>query len=75
MNENSKLVPSSAAETALAPAANEIPVVPSPDLPALDFTPARGESDRAFEAFRAYFELGPRRRLAAAARKAGVTNH
>ena len=73
MTEKSKLVPSSAAETAPAPAANNIPVVPSPDLPALDFTPARGKSDRAFEAFRAYFELGPRRRYAAAARKVGVT--
>ncbi|MEI6078282.1 MAG: hypothetical protein WCS94_22070 [Verrucomicrobiota bacterium] len=36
------------------------------------FSPVEGESDRAFEAFRAYFELGPRRRYAAAARKVGV---
>ena len=36
------------------------------------FSPVAGESDRAFEAFRAYFELGPRRRFAAAARKVGV---
>jgi hypothetical protein len=35
-------------------------------------SPVTGESDRAFEAFRAYFELGPRRRYAAAARKIGV---
>ena len=36
-------------------------------------SPVEGESDRAFEAFRAYYELGPRRRYAAAARKVGVT--
>ncbi len=36
------------------------------------FAPVAGESGRAFEAFRAYFELGPRRRYAAAARKVGV---
>ena len=35
-------------------------------------SPVDGESDRAFEAFRAYFELGPRRRYVAAARKVGV---
>ena len=38
-----------------------------------EFSPVAGESDRAFEAFRAYFELGPRRRYAAAARKVGVS--
>jgi hypothetical protein len=32
-----------------------------------------GESDRAFEAFCAYFELGTRRRFAAAARKTGAS--
>ena len=72
MTEKTNLVSSSAVEKSLSPAASHISVVPSPDLPALDFTPARGESARAFEAFRAYFELGPRRRLAVAARKAGV---
>ena len=35
--------------------------------------PVEGESERAFEAFRAYFELGPRRRYATASRKVGVT--
>jgi len=35
--------------------------------------PVDGESDRAFEAFCAYFELGPRRRFAAVARKIGVS--
>jgi hypothetical protein len=34
---------------------------------------AKGESDRAFEAFCAYLELGPRRRYAAAARKVGAS--
>lgn len=37
------------------------------------FSPAQGESDRAFEAFRAYLELGPRRRYAAVARKVGTS--
>ena len=35
-------------------------------------SPVDGESDRAFEAFCAYSELGPRRRFAVAARKTGV---
>ena len=39
---------------------------------ATGLSPVDGESDRAFEAFCAYFELGPRRRLAVAARKVGV---
>jgi hypothetical protein len=34
---------------------------------------SKGESDRAFEAFCAYLELGPRRRYAAAARKIGAS--
>jgi hypothetical protein len=37
------------------------------------FTPVRGESDRAFEAFRFYWELGSRRRLAAVGRKVGAS--
>ena len=36
-------------------------------------SPFRGESDRAFEAFRAYLELGPRRRYAAVSRKVGAS--
>ena len=73
MTKKSTQVSPSAVEKSLAPAASNLPVVPSPALPALDFTPARGESERAFEAFRAYLELGPRRRYAAAGRKVGVT--
>jgi hypothetical protein len=42
-------------------------------LPPPAFAPVAGESERAFEAFRAYFELGPRRRFAAAARKVGAS--
>lgn len=34
---------------------------------------AKGESDRAFEAFRAYLELGPKRRYAAVGRKVGAS--
>jgi hypothetical protein len=40
---------------------------PAPPL----FPQAKGESDRAFEAFRVYLELGPRRRFFAVARKVG----
>ena len=39
----------------------------------LAFSPAKGESDRAFEAFRAYLELGPKRRFAAVSRKVGAS--
>ena len=39
----------------------------------LGFSPAPGESDRAFEAFRAYLELGPRRRYAAVGTKVGAS--
>jgi hypothetical protein len=35
--------------------------------------PVRGESDRAFEAFRAYWEFGPSRRFAAVGRKVGAS--
>ena len=37
------------------------------------FPQATGESDRAFEAFRAYLELGPQRRYAAVGRKVGAS--
>lgn len=40
-------------------------------LPQLPFPQAQGESERAFEAFRVYLELGPQRRYAAVARKVG----
>ena len=44
---------------------------PEPDISTL-FPQARGESDRAFEAFRAYLELGPKRRYATVGRKVGA---
>lgn len=37
------------------------------------FPQAKNESDRAYEAFRIYLELGPKRRYAAVGRKVGVT--
>src|SRR5512141_1048776 len=37
------------------------------------FPQSTGESDRAFEAFRAYLELGPQRRYAAVGRKVGAS--
>lgn len=37
------------------------------------FTPARGESARAFEAFRVYLELGPARRCYAVGQRVGVS--
>ena len=73
MTETSELLPSTAVETAPAPGITVLPVAPSPAVALLDFSPAVGESDRAFEAFRAYLELGPRRRYAAAGRKVSVT--
>ena len=48
---------------------NDAETVSAPSV----FSPLPGESARAFEVFCAYFELGPRRRLAVAARKAGVS--
>ncbi|MEI8291277.1 MAG: hypothetical protein WCH99_17555 [Verrucomicrobiota bacterium] len=72
MTIKTNLVPSAAVEKSLSPAVSDNPVIPSPDIPPLEFTPARGESDRAFEAFRAYLELGPGRRYAAAGRKVGA---
>lgn len=51
------------------------PAMDPPHQPACAtlFSQAKGESDRAFEAFRAYLELGPRRRYSAVARKVGVS--
>ena len=40
---------------------------------AFSLQPLKGESDRAFEAFRAYLELGPRRRFVAVGRKVGAS--
>ena len=51
----------------LHPSASSAPASPLP------FPQSSGESDRAFEAFRAYLELGPQRRYAAAARKVGAS--
>ena len=49
------------------PASGECPGEASPHFPQ-----HVGESDRAYEAFRVYLELGPRRRYAAVARKVGA---
>jgi hypothetical protein len=46
-------------------------LIPQPSPSAL-FPQANGESERAFEAFLAYWELGPRRRYSVVARKVGV---
>src|ERR1041385_2114899 len=54
------------------------PPAPTPNAPTPDpvaaplFAQAKGESDRAFEAFRVYLELGPRRRYAAVGPKVGT---
>ena len=45
---------------------------PAPPAPP-HFPQSTGESDRAFEAFRAYLELGPQRRYAAVGRKVGAS--
>ena len=47
------------------------PSLPQP--PTLELQPLKNESDRAFEAFRAYWELGPSRRFAAVGRKVGAS--
>jgi hypothetical protein len=60
---------------ATAASAPDVPAPPStlkPPPSTAPSTPAPGESPRAFEAFCAYLELGPRRRYAAVARKLGV---
>jgi hypothetical protein len=58
--------------SATAPAVlNGPPAATLPPPPA--FAPVAGESERAFEAFRVYLELGPHRRYLAAGRKIGVT--
>ena len=45
----------------------------NPEPPAAPLVPqAKGESDRAFEAFRAYLQLGPTRRLSTVARQVGA---
>jgi hypothetical protein len=49
------------------------PVQPSTLDPQPHFPQAKGESDRAFEAFRVYLELGPRRRYAAVGGKVGAS--
>jgi hypothetical protein len=47
------------------------PSAPQPST--LNLQPLRNESDRAFEAFRVYWELGPRRRYVAVSRKLGTS--
>jgi hypothetical protein len=53
------------------PAANPQLSTLNPQLTSPLFPQAQGESDRAFEAFRVYLELGPKRRYAAVGRKVG----
>ena len=70
MNTTSPVSPSSS-DSGLPPlAAATPPAVPDPLPP---FPPARGESARAFAAFCAYLELGPRRRYLAVSRQMGVS--
>jgi hypothetical protein len=66
----SPVVNASASASAVLPSG--VPSATTPPPP-LVFAPVAGESERAFEAFRFYLELGPRRRYLAAARKIGVT--
>jgi hypothetical protein len=79
MNENMKAENQNAAQAAALPSTGDanagaeqpLTVSQQPLLPS--FSPVRGESDRAFEAFRAYLELGPKRRFAAVGRKVGAS--
>jgi hypothetical protein len=66
------------ADTNVSTAPAQSPASPGPILspdappdPAAQVPQAEGESDRAFEAFRAYLQLGPQRRLAPVARAVG----
>jgi adenosyl cobinamide kinase/adenosyl cobinamide phosphate guanylyltransferase len=72
MNANIESVHASAPEKTPAPALSNVSVAPPPDATPFDFTPARGESERAFEAYRVYLELGPHRRYAAVGRQVGA---
>ena len=60
-------------ETSSLPPPDLEPTAPASGPTAPRFPQAKGESDRAFEAFRAYLELGPRRRYAAVVRKVGAS--
>jgi hypothetical protein len=72
-NQNGAATRPSTADDAGVPPATPLSLQPpAPSLPP-SFSPARGESDRAFEAFRAYLELGPKRRFAAVGRKVGAS--
>jgi hypothetical protein len=72
-NQNDAATGTSTADDAGVPPATPPSLQPSaPSLPT-SFSPAKGESDRAFEAFRAYLELGPRRRFTAVSRKVGAS--
>ena len=66
-----------AATPAATPPAAALPPPPDSQPSTLNSQPlfpqAKGESDRAFEAFRAYLELGPQRRYAAVGRKVGAS--
>jgi len=48
------------------------PAPEAPQKPPPRFPQAEGESDRAFDAFRIYLELGPQRRYAAVSKKVGA---
>ena len=74
MNENNQNPNGLAAQPAPAVDADVPPAVSqSLQPPAFSLQPSKGESGRAFEAFRAYLELGPRRRFAAVGRKVGAS--
>lgn len=73
MNENSQNQNVVTPQPAAAVDADGHPPSDASQTASAAFSPARGESDRAFEAFRAYLELGPRRRFVAAGRKVGAS--
>ena len=66
--------PPASAEPLPPPAASPAAPIPKPaGVPSTLFPQAKGESDRAFEAFCAYLELGPKRRYTAVGKIVGAS--
>jgi hypothetical protein len=75
-NTGAATPPASVLDAAPVPPASRLATCslqPATLTPPPTFLQARGESDRAFEAFRVYLELGPKRRFATVGIKVGVT--
>lgn len=65
--------PENETNLAAGPGTSASPASLADSPPGAPLAPARGESDRAWEAFRVYLELGPPRRYGAVSRKVGAS--